>query len=376
MDNKQYQERKARSNQMLQNGVIPIKDGFNEYWIPSQVEKNKRYKVTIKQGWYSCQCQDNLNGNLCKHILLLKTFFAITLKAKDATKQMQVSHPCPECNSHNLRKDGTRKTTMGKRQKWLCSDCGKRFVNEPLTNIKGNLDVVTIAMDLYMRGVSYRGIKDHLKQFFGLKINHVTIMRWIQTYMEKINQYTRQFHPQTGNNWHADEQLVNVKGKHKYVWNCMDGDTRFLLSNKVTQTRTTKDARELFQEAKQTAGMKAIKVTTDGAFAYQKAVEKEFRTYSNPKPHDRYVTLKQKSGNNNVIERYHGSFRQRDKSMRAFKSMEGVDKYAKGFKTFYNFVREHQTLKQTPAQKGGLTLPNNWKELLKTAVMQQTQSNS
>lgn len=355
---------------MLKSGVEPIKDGFNEYFIPSQFEKNVKYKITIKHGWYSCECPDNKEGNLCKHILFLKTYFALKFQAKEIKQNVSLSNPCPQCNSASIRKDGTRKTTMGKKQKWLCNECGKRFVNEPVNHIKGNLDAVTIAMDLYMRGVSYRGIRDHLKQFLGLRIDHTTVMRWVNDYMAKINNYVGNLKPNVSDLWNADEQFIKVKGKEAYVWNVLDNETRFLLASNQSSTRTYEDARETFQQAKKVAGKKAGTVVTDGSFNYSNSVRKEFATYENPNPHYRYVSLNQHDSNNNVIERFHGSFRQRDKVMRGFKGNQ--KQYAENYKTFYNFIREHQALKGlTPARKAGLEIRPEWKELLKTAVTQQ-----
>ena len=113
MDNNKYQERKEKCNEMLNNGVQPVKDGFNDYWIPSQSDKSRKYKVTINKGWYSCECPDNSKSrNLCKHILLLKTYFAITLKAQEVKQNVSVSYPCPFCESSSIVRDGTRKTTM------------------------------------------------------------------------------------------------------------------------------------------------------------------------------------------------------------------------------------------------------------------------
>ena len=125
--------------------------------------------------------------------------------------------------------------------------------------------------------------------------------------------------------------------------------------------------KKLFQKAKQTARAPAKRITTDGAFAYGKAVKKEFWSYDNRKPHDRYVSLRQRSGNNNRVERYHNSFRARDKTMRGFKSLEGTEKFAENYRTFYNFVREHQGLGSTPSEKAGLQR-EEWKELLVKAL--------
>src|SRR3989338_1596360 len=316
MEKAKYETRKQRSMEMLKSCVEPIKNGFNEYFIPSQKEKGKKYKVVIKNGWYSCECPDNKEGNLCKHILLLKTYLAISFRAKEVSKAIQTSKPCPQCNSSNIQKFGTRKTTMGLKQRWLCKECGKRFVNEPVNKIKGNSDCVITAIDLYMKGVSYRGIADSIKQLFGLKVTHVTIMNWVNTYMEKINKYVDGLKPEVSDLWNADEQFIKVKGKEAYVWNVLDNETRFLLASNQKPTRGIADARETFQKAKTMAGKKAGTIVTDWAFSYEKAVRKEFATYKNPNPHYRYVSLNQHDSNNNVIERFHESFRQRDKEMR------------------------------------------------------------
>lgn len=259
---------------------------------------------------------------------------------------------------------------MGKKQRWLCNDCGKRFVNEPVSKIKGNADTVITAIDLYMKGVSYRGIADSMNQLFGLRVTHVTVMNWVNGHMARINNYVNGLKPNVSDLWNADEQFIKVKGKEAYVWNVLDNETRFLLAANQSPTRTTEDARKTFQIAKETAGKKALTVVTDGSFNYQKAVRKEFMTYDNPNPHYRYVSLKQHDSNNNVIERYHESFRQRDKTMRRFKGNQ--KQYAENFRTYYNFVRKHQELKMTPAKRAGIQETELWKELIEKAVKQST----
>lgn len=362
MNTQKYQTRKQKSLDMLKSGAEPIKDGFNEYYIPSQNNPNQKYKVSIKNGWYSCECPDNKAGNLCKHILLLKTYFALKFKAQEVKRNIIITKLCPNCERQNIQKDGTRKTIMGKKQRWLCSDCGKRFVLEPVQKIKGNTDVVITAIDLYMKGVSYRGIADSMKQLFGLKVTHVTVMNWVNTYMKKINNYVNGLKPEVSDLWNADEQFIKVKGHEEYNWNVMDNETKFLLASNESPTRTTNDARETFKKAKAIAQKKALTVVTDGSFPYEKAVRKEFMTYANPNPHYRYVSLNQHDSNNNVIERFHESFRQRDKVMRGFKGNQ--KQYAENFKTYYNFVRQHQELKMTPAQRAKINESDLWKDLL------------
>jgi len=95
MQDEKYVLRKQRSLDMLSKGLEPIKNGTNEYFIPSQTEQGKKYKVTIKDHWYSCECPDNQEGNMCKHILFLKTYFAIKLNAQKMKANISITKPCP-----------------------------------------------------------------------------------------------------------------------------------------------------------------------------------------------------------------------------------------------------------------------------------------
>ncbi len=56
MHHEKSEVRKARSEAMIEAGIKPVIDGFYEYLIPSQTEQGLKYKVTIKDGWYACQC--------------------------------------------------------------------------------------------------------------------------------------------------------------------------------------------------------------------------------------------------------------------------------------------------------------------------------
>jgi len=371
MQNEKYKLRKARSLKMLNSGVEPVKNGFNEYYIPSQNNPKIKYKVTIKGGWYSCECPDNQKGNLCKHILLLKTFLAIKLQTKEIKQNISITRPCPHCESKNIVKDGTRKTTLGKKQRWLCQDCKKRFVLEPIKNIKGNADSVALVMDLYFKGCSLRNIQDTLQQFYGLKIHHETVRRWINKYMRKINKYVEQQQPQTSREWQVDEQMINIKGNHKWVWNCLDVKTRFLLANNLTDGRTLEETKQIFNKAKDVTGAdKNLKITTDGMKSYPHAIGNVFHKMNDWKhnftiEHKYNAGIKKKENNNNTVERFHGTFRNRDKVMRAFKKDDKTANYLDNFRTYYNFMRKHTSLEGlTPAQASGISETRKVKELL------------
>ena len=203
-------------------------------------------------------------------------------------------------------------------------------------------------------------------------MTHEIIRRWVNTYMARINEYTAQFKPENlGKVWSADEQKIKLKKENAWVWswNCMDNQTRFLLANQITKEREIVDARRLFRRAKANANAQMPEqVTTDGLQGYRKAVRKEFSSYQNRNPHIRVRKITAKV-NNNTIERYHGTFRERDKVMRGFQNGKTADTYNENFKTYYNYLKPHMALGgKTPAQATGINEPSEWKPLLIKAL--------
>lgn len=166
--------------------------------------------------------------------------------------------------------------------------------------------------------------------------------------------------------------MVKVKGKWLWSWNCLDEETRFLLANQITENRNIKDARLVFQKAKEMAKGRPELIVTDGLWSYEKAVKGEFSTWRLPRTlHIRLESVRARR-NNNLIERYHSTFRERDKVMRGFKAKHTARELIEGFRTYYNFIKPHHTLNSlTPAQKAEIDLQldrNRWLSLLKKSM--------
>lgn len=111
-------------------------------------------------------------------------------------------------------------------------------------------------------------------------------------------------------------------------------------------------------------------MVTDGLQSYNKAFKKEFFTLRGPRTrHIRNVGFRDKT-NNNLIERFHGTVRERDKVMRALKR-EGTP-IIDGYKVYYNFLRPHMSLNgKTPAEVAGIDLDlegNKWLSLIRKSV--------
>jgi transposase-like protein len=205
-------------------------------------------------------------------------------------------------------------------------------------------------------------------------LHHETVRRWIAKFTISMNKYVEQFTPKLSDAWHIDEQAIKSKGKMRWSWNVLDEETRFLIANTITDKRDVEDARLIMQKAKETAKVNPEFIVTDGLNSYGKAFKKEFPawwTNNRETVHIRLKTIRDHV-NNNDIERFHGTFREFDKVRRGFKGKE--QDIADGFKTYYNFIRNHNGIDKTPAQASGIDLQlgqNRWLELLKMSMENQ-----
>ncbi len=183
-----------------------------------------------------------------------------------------------------------------------------------------------------------------------------------------MNSYVETLNPKVSGMWHTDEQMVKLKEKDKwaYCWNVIDAETRFLVANNITEGRAIGEAREVFQKSKEVADNPDI-IVTDGLHSYKKAIRKEFRETE----HIGRAGLMKKE-NNNKVERFHNTFRERDKVIRGFQNPDTAQDWATAFRLYYNFIRPHSTFNGlTPSQVAGikLNLPNNrWEGLLRKSL--------
>ena len=284
---------------------------------------------------------------------------------------------CPYCSSEKIFKRGVRKTKFGDKQLYCCKDCKKRFVLEPIKNIKGNSKLVCLAMDCYYKGLSYRDISDQFKQFYGLKISHVAIRNWILKFSKITEEYTKTLTPKTCGTWNADETMVRTKkGNRKvgvdyeYVWNVLDNKSKFLLASECSgHSRKSTDAQKVFKEACDVNKKMPNKIITDKYRGYEDGVRKTFRNWGNERKVKHVSILgRRHEVNNNAVENHHTHQKEFQKVRRGINE---VQTYADGFKVFHNFVRKGVKDKLTPAERCGLEINGNrWNSLLTNAVRQ------
>jgi putative transposase len=384
---KQFSDtRKERAKAILQIGEPQVLDEFT-YLVPSQFDSNKKYHVTHIDS-YTCECEDFKRrclgkGIFCKHINAIIIFEKLKHKyeieekiEKDIELIIQNPHKdlCPYCHSEKLIKRGVRKTKIGDKQRFSCSDCKKRFVLTPIPKIKGTPKLICLAMDCYYKGLSYRDISDQFKQFYNLNLSHETIRDWVLRFSETMEKYSKTLTPKTSGIWNADETLVLTKrGKDKknqnaefdYLWNVMDKKSTFLLASENSgRGRSSKDAQNVFTEAWKQNKKMPNQIITDKLPAYQDGVRKTFRNWGNERKVKHTSILGQRRIiNNNAIENLHTHQKE---MLKVRRGVTEVQKYADGFKVFHNFVRKGVKDKLTPADKCeiGIQDKNRWETML------------
>jgi len=270
---------------------------------------------------------------------------------------------CKYCRSNNTRKYGKYRET----QLYYCGDCERKFTpNDSLFHMKTPSNQVSAALDMYYKGMSLNEIREHLQQEYENTPSSSTVFKWVTKYTtEAVAQCARQ-RPAVGDTWIADETFVRIdrhsrataenpyskskKAKWIVFWDIIDADTRFLLASHITMTRGTQDAKALMEKAARVAGKAPKMVVTDKLAAYLDGTE---LAYGGAARHNQGGPFDVEK-NTNLIERLHGTIKERTKVMRGLRTAETAKRFLGGWSTYYNFMKPHESLNsKTPAEAAG-----------------------
>lgn len=166
-----------------------------------------------------------------------------------------------------------------------------------------------------------------------------------------------------GDVWVCDETMLDIGGKKVWFWDIIDAKTRFLLASRLSTSRATKEAALVLNEAKRKAGKSPKRILTDKMGAYVNAVDLVFGA---DMEHIQTLPFTVQV-NTNLIERFHGTLKDRPKVLRGLKTPETARKFIEGWLINYNYFRPHISLKgKTPAEKAGIKLSfNDWLDIVR-----------
>lgn len=342
-----------------------------EYVVRSQSRLDVSYRVTVTRDHWECECPFYVETKIaCIHVFAVR--FREGFKANSVAPALP-SNLCERCRSGSVISFGKRHNRSGTVARFLCKACGFRFTGrDGFQRRRADPKKIALALDLYFRGMSVRKVADHFAQVHSLKVSHVTVYRWVVHFSKLAAEWMDRQGARTGERWHVDETVVNVNGEPKYLWNVLDRDTRFLLATHVSHGRSLTETRIPIKKAKATTPDRPMEVFTDGMNAYRHAIGRELSYRSGfqwVNPHHRVPSIRAPESNN-LVERLHGTEKERVKVMRGFDNEKGTKALMEGFRTHYNLIRDHQTLQTTPGVAAGFAplAGFRWHELLKRAA--------
>jgi putative transposase len=268
---------------------------------------------------------------------------------------------CKFCGSANIVKNGITKQGT---QNWLCTICGRSFVdNQALPKGKYPIENISSALYQYYTGSSLKDIRGYIEQQTGNRPSKSTVYSWIVRFskiaIDEANKYT----PKVGDTWVADETVLDVEGKKVWLFDVIDEKTRYLLASRLSESRTIKEAALVMKEAKQRAGKSPKRIITDRLAAYIDGIELVFGGDTEHIQSTPFID----TDSTNVIERFHGTLKDRTKVMRALKKPKTI--IIDGFLVFYNYFRPHEGLgDKTPAEVAKISkFPfKNWLDVVKS----------
>jgi transposase-like protein len=227
--------------------------------------------------------------------------------------------------------------------------------------MKTPIEHISSALSCYFGGMPLDAIQRHLQQQFNAYYTEMGIYNWIRRFSQEAVNRVANFQPVVGDTWIADETVLKVGGRNIWFFDVIDEKTRYLLASRLSETRTTKEAALVMNEARRKAGKSPKRIITDKLAAYIDGIELVFGANTKHIQGKPFTDV----NSTNVIERFHGTLKDRTKVIRGFKNMNTARLLTQAWLVHYNFFKEHTTLGDIPpAVKMGATPIKDWAEVV------------
>jgi len=287
----------------------------------------------------------------------------------DFTETTDITIVCKFCGSDDVIRWGTTNHV----QQYWCKTCKRKFVaNNALPGMRYPPEQIASALSLFYAGLSLSGVRDHMDLHFGVRPSDATLYDWVTRFTKQaVGGLDRMGTIQTGDVWAGDETVLDVgRSKTKegsdntiWFWDVIDEETKFLLASHMSERRTIADVRTLFTQAVSRVDKPPKAIVTDRLSAYLDGIERVFGSDTRHIQSQGMMT----DSHNNIIERFHGTVKQRTKVMRGMQNKDTAMLLMQGWLIYYNFFRPHESLGgRTPGQAAKAAYPwHNWKEVVK-----------
>ena len=161
----------------------------------------------------------------------------------------------------------------------------KPIVSTPTTPIADNTRIpkmktsarqIASALGMYYGGMSLDAIEQQFRQDHDLSMSESNYWNWVKRFTKEAVKQSKDFKPDVGDTWVADETYMKLKDRTVYFWDIIDLKTRFLLASHVSFSRGASEAKILMKLAEKRAGKTPKIVRTDKLRSYDVGVEDAF----------------------------------------------------------------------------------------------------
>ena len=196
----------------------------------------------------------------------------------------------------------------------------------PYTGHRFPQEIISHAVWLYYRfSLSYCDVEELLAER-GIIVTSETVRQWCLKFGQPYANHLRRRRPKPGDKWYMDEVFLKINGKTSYLWRAVDQDGNVLAI--LVQSRRNKGAAKTFFRKLLTGCQYVPRVLITDKLGSYEAAKQEVMPSVEHRKHKRL---------NNRAENSHQPTRQRERTMRRFKSAG----HAQRFLSAFGPIREH-----------------------------------
>ncbi|GAC1437510.1 MAG: IS6 family transposase [Ktedonobacteraceae bacterium] len=189
-------------------------------------------------------------------------------------------------------------------------------------------EIISHCAWLYFRfSLSFRDVEEIMAQR-GVVVTYETIRKWCLKFGQQYANELKHRRSQPGDKWHLDEVFLKINGKQHYLWRAVDQQGH-VLDILVQSQRNKKAAKKFFRRLLKGLEYVPRVIITDKLASYA-AAKKEIMSS---------VEHRQHKGLNNRAENSHQPTRQRERTMRRFKSAGHAQRFLSTFEPISDHFR-------------------------------------
>ncbi|MFC1907169.1 transposase [Chloroflexota bacterium] len=224
---------------------------------------------------------------------------------------------------------------------------------------------IASAMGMYYGGMSLDAIQQQFRQDYDTDMSESNYWNWVVRFTKESIKQCKDFKPEVGDTWVADETYMKLGEKTVYFWDIIDSKTNYLLASHVTFRRGGREAKQLMKLAEQRAGKIPRVVITDKLKSYIVGIEEAFGADTQ---HRMGGPFKFKTSGESTaeIERFHRTLEQRTRVFQKYNDIDSIKLLTDGWLINYNFFKQNEGCGNIPpAQAASAIVPcKDWNDIV------------